>query len=253
MTYQSCLTVILCVAISHLSTPVSSQDHYPDYPPGWLDAPGSLDDFPVGQIENKTMTIINPWEYLQRMGIFKLMVQNTQGYFNSWGYNNTGNLLWGLPLQFGWQMTSGRLRDMADTSDCNAKSPCVSPNSWWADMNYYLSVLPFLGALNAGVFFPLKHPVYIPKPVNVSDKVKQKFCTSIPECSINHPEVIRDWTEFFERVKVDSFQSSSSRFDPDKDATVALLWKAHTTSILTGEYSGAETNLWWNLCMSRLE
>jgi len=209
---------------------VSSQDHYP---PGWWDAPSSLDDFPVEQIDNKTMIIVNPWDYLQRMGIFKLMVQTTQGYFKSWGYNNTGNLLWGLPLQFGWQMTSGRLRDMAETQGCNAKSHCVSPNSWWADMNYYLSVLPFLGALNAGIFSPLEYPMYITPPVNVSDKVKQKFCTSIPECSMNHPEVIRDWTEFFERV--DSFHHSSSRFDPDKDVTVALLWKAHTTSILRAQ------------------
>ena len=102
-------------------------------------------------------------------------------------------------------------------------------------MNYYLSVLPFLGALNAGIFSPLEYPVYITPPVNVSDKVKKKFCTSIPECSMNHPEVIRDWTEFFERVKVYSFEQSSFRFDPDKDVTIALLWKAHTTSILRGE------------------
>lgn len=225
--------------ISHLSTPVSSQtdivqDHYP---PGWWDAPGSLDDFPVAEIDGKTITMIDPWVYLQRMGIFKLMVQNTQGYFNSWGYNNTGNLLWGLPLQFGWQMSSGRLRDMAvaDNQRCSSKSRCVSPNSWWADMNYYLSVLPFLGALNAGVFSPLKHPVYIAKPANVSDKVEQKFCTSIEECSVNHLDIIRGWTEFFERVKADATQQSPS-IDPDQDATIALLWKAHTTSILKGEF-----------------
>ena len=137
MTSLSCFAALLCVAISHSFTPVSSQDHYP---PGWWDAPSSIDDFPVEQIDNKTRIIINPWEYLQRMGIFKLMVQNTQGYFKSWGYNNTGNLLWGLPLQFGWQMTSGRLCDMAEIQRCKAKSHWVSPNSWWADMNYYLSV-----------------------------------------------------------------------------------------------------------------
>ncbi|KAL9951971.1 hypothetical protein ACROYT_G044734 [Oculina patagonica] len=231
MCYLGCLAV-LCMAISHLSPPVSASQHH--YPPGWWEAPASLDDYPVGQIDDKMMTIINPWDYLQRMGIFKLMVQNTHGYFNSWGYNNTGNLLWGLPLQFGWQMSSGRLRDMADSQKCSAEPRCVSPNSWWADMNYYLSVLPFLGALNAGVFAPLRHPVYIAKPTNVSDKVKQKFCTSIQECSLDHPEVIRDWTEFFERVKVASTQQSSS-FDPEKDATVALMWKAHTTSILRAQ------------------
>lgn len=227
------------MVISLLSTPVSSQTDAVQghYPPGWWDAPGSFDDFPVADVDGEKMTIIDPWVYLQRMGMFKLMVQHTQGYFNSWGYNNTGNLLWGLPLQFGWQMSSGRLRDMAvaDNQRCSSESRCVSPNSWWADMNYYLSVLPFLGALNAGVFSPLKHTVHIAKPANVSDKVEQKFCTSIEECSVNHLDIIRGWTEFFERVKVDATQQSPS-IDPDQDATIALLWKAHTTSILKGEF-----------------
>ena len=219
--------LLICTAISHLSTPVSSQSDAVQghYPPGWQDSPGSVGEFPVGEIDGQKKTIIDPWVYLQRMGIFKLMVQNTKPYFNSWGYNNTGNLLWGLPLQFGWQKSSGRLRNMVDSLDCGS---CVSPNSWWADMNYFLSVLPFLGALNAGVFSPLKYPVYIAKPANVDENVKQKFCTSVQECLKNHGDVIRDWTEFFERVKVASSRS-------DQDATVALMWKAHTTSLLNGE------------------
>ena len=228
MSYLTCILVLICTAISHLSTPVSSQiDVLAFYPPGWFEAPNSFDDFPVGQIDGKTVTIIDPWLYLQRMGIFKLMVHYTQGYFNSWGYNNTGNLLWGLPLQFGWQMSSGRLRDMADIRSRCAEPFCVSPNSWWADMNYYLSVLPFLGALKAGLFPPLKYPVYVAKPPNVRDRIKRKFCTSIQECTEKHPEVIGDWAEFFERVKDDAV-------DRNHDSTIALMWKAHTTSILKG-------------------
>ena len=100
-------------------------------------------------------------------------------------------------------------------------------------MNYYLSVLPFLGALNAGVFSPLKYPVYIAKPAGVTDMVKQKFCISVEECSIKHGALVQDWTEFFERVKGASSKSPS--IDPDQDTTVALLWKAHTTSIHNGE------------------
>ena len=64
--------------------------------------------------------------------------------------------------------------------------------------------------------------------VSVSDKVKQKYCTSIEECKVKHAEVIKDWTEFFRRIKVASSAS-------DHDATVALMWKAHTTSINHGE------------------
>lgn len=230
MSHMTCIAVLICAIISRLSNPVSSQTDVlvRHYPPGWFEAPSSFEDYPVGQIAGETMTIINPWLYLQRMGIFKLMEQYTQGYFNSWGYNNTGNLLWGLPLQFGWQMSTGRLNDMAVGQSRCTGSPCVSPNSWWADMNYYLSVLPFLGALKAELFPPLKYPVYISKPADVSDAVKDKFCTSIEECTEKHSEVIKHWAEFFTRVKGGSE-------DDNHDVTIALMWKVHTTSILTGK------------------
>ena len=224
----SLLLLLIYAVISHLSIPISSVAKH--YPPGWKDVPGSLDEFPaVGQISGQKKTVIDPWNYLQRMGVYKLMIKHTEPFFNSWGYNNTGNLLWGLPLQFGWQKMSGRLRDMrSNHGNVGCGDYCVSPNSWWADMNYYLSVLPFLGALNAGIFSPLKYPLYINKPPNVSDKVKQKFCTSVEECKAKHDEVIQDWTEFFRRIKAASSAS-------DHDATVALMWKAHTTSINHGE------------------
>ena len=221
--------LLLCTVIIHLSSPVHVSSQATHYPQGWRDAPGSLNEFPVGVIQGKTQTIIDPWNYLQRMGVFKLMVKHSEPFFNSWGYNNTGNLLWGLPLQFGWQKMSGRLRDMrSNHGHVGCGDYCVSPTSWWADMNYYLSVLPFLGALNSGIFSPLKYPLYITKPANVSEKVKQKFCTSIEECKVKHAEVIQDWTEFFRRVK-DASPAS------DHDVTVALMWKAHTTSIKHGE------------------
>ena len=234
MTRLSFSFLLICTVITQLLTPVSSQSVLIPrlYPLGWQDAPGSLDEFPLREIDGQTKTVIDPWIYLQRMGIFKLMVQHTQQYFSSWGYNNSGNLLWGLPLQFGWQMSTGRLRDMTGSGYCSG-NPCVSPNSWWADMNYYLSVLPFLGALNTGVFSPLKYPIYIVKPTGVSDAVKQKFCVSVEECLVKHGELVQDWTDFFERVKDASSWSSS--IDPGQDSTVALMWKAHTTSIHNGE------------------
>lgn len=71
-------------------------------------------------------------------------------------------------------------------------------NSWWVDMNYYLFVLLFFGVLNVGIFFFLEYFVYIILLVNVSDKVKKKFCISILECFMNYFEVICDWIEFFE-------------------------------------------------------
>ncbi|XP_068727384.1 protein LEG1 homolog [Montipora capricornis] len=215
--------LLTCIVIRQLSTYALTRSAQTrgQYPPGWQEAPDSFEEFPRGEINNKTKTIIDPWVYLQRIGIFKLMLIHTQRYFNSWGYNNTGSLLWGLPLQFGWQMSSGRLHSSSVCPDC------VSTSSWWADMNYYLSVLPFLGALEAGVFTPLKYPIHIAKPRNVSERIKEKFCTSIGECLTRHSDVIQHWSQFFKRVMA----SKSPLNCDDRDSIVSSMWKAHTTSL----------------------
>lgn len=203
------------------------------YPPEWGEAPSTLVDFPVREIQGKKYTVIDPWNYRQRLGLFKILVITSSPYFSSWGYNNTGNLLWGLPLQYGWQRTSGRLRDMTQRGSC--EPPCVSPTSWWADMNYYLSVIPFLGALDAGVFRSKEHEIFILNPPNCSAHVQQKFCTSIQECSSRHPGLIEKWTAFFEIVQLMDLHQEGPTLDPRRDATVAHLWDAHTTSIHNGE------------------
>ena len=67
-------------------------------------------DFPIVQMAGHPVTEIDPWQYEQRLGLYKTMILATQGYFKTWGYNNSGNILWGLPLQFGWQFTTKRLQ-----------------------------------------------------------------------------------------------------------------------------------------------
>lgn len=34
---------------------------------------------------------------------------------------------------------------------CECASTYIDPAAWWADMNYYLSVVPYLGAVEAGL------------------------------------------------------------------------------------------------------
>lgn len=200
--------------------------HCSSYPYDWQSAPSSIQDYPVRKINGTDVHVIDPWHYLHRLGVFKMMVSATEKYFSPWGYNNTGNLLWGLPLQFSWQMTSGRL--LAST---HPKPITFTTASWWADMNYYLSIIPFLGAVNAGLIPSSKYPFHILSPINVTVDVRDKFCTSVTQCRSRYPDLIQRWTDFFGHVRK---RTKSVRAD-DMDVTVRLMWNAHIESIRTGK------------------
>lgn len=72
-------------------------------PPLWKDVPESLDEF----TSQNNKIVINPWNYIERMGMYKLLLNATAKYMTFLGPNNTGNVLWGLPLQHGWQFHTG--------------------------------------------------------------------------------------------------------------------------------------------------
>ena len=201
--------------------------------PGWHMAPGSLDDYPYISGE----TVIDPWSYKQRLGLYKIMLNVTDKYMplhartlESKNDNlNLENMLWGLPIQFSWQMETGRLHDFSEISSTPWKmsnvSDRVSSNSWWGSMNYYLSVIPFLGAINSGVINP-KHPIKILPPKDHSEN----FCLNIESCK-EFGEALGHWTEFFEGVVPPSGIFACPTLTPRKDNLLDLIWIAHKSSL----------------------
>lgn len=216
----------MCIAYKIESRPLTSS-----YPSGWQNAASSIKDYPLREIKGRNFHIIDPWQYIDRLGVFKIMVISTESYFQTWGFNNTGNLLWGLPLQFSWQLTSGRLQVQTHPAKSRSvRSMKFSPASWWADMNYFLSIIPFLGAVNAGLVTSSKYSFHILLPTNVTVEVRDKFCTSVTQCQSRHPNLMKRWTEFFAYLSTKGMAKNGH----DMDVTVGLLWDAHTTSIRTG-------------------
>uniref|UniRef100_A0A3Q0QV47 Uncharacterized protein n=1 Tax=Amphilophus citrinellus TaxID=61819 RepID=A0A3Q0QV47_AMPCI len=49
----------------------------------------------------------DPWNYLHRMSLYRLMIAATDPFMGSMGTNATDSPLWGLTLQLGWILTSG--------------------------------------------------------------------------------------------------------------------------------------------------
>lgn len=224
--------------------------------PGWYEAPSSLADYPLksGKIT------IDPWCYLDRLGLYKIILNATNDLMpmqdkSSLSSSQNGdenfnfkNILWGLPVQFSWQYESGRLQDFANASRCGKNmKPWVVGNarqvdacsdgrvysrSWWARMNYYLSVIPFLGAVNAGLIVPL-HPLQIAYP----QFDPHDFCTSIEQCYQHSPDALNDWTILFQQLMVRKPDSDSTHsyfaptFSPRVNTITELMWTAHVTSL----------------------
>uniref|UniRef100_A0A8C5JMQ5 Chromosome 6 open reading frame 58 n=1 Tax=Junco hyemalis TaxID=40217 RepID=A0A8C5JMQ5_JUNHY len=198
------------------------------YPPLWDLAPGNLLDFPVK--DNKI--VINAWNYQDRLGVYKSLLSASAKYFDAFGPQNSGNILWGLPLQHGWQFRTGRLADPSGVTSCgyeNGEPLCQSVRSWWSCMNYYLSIIPFLGAVEAGLFGQLPYEIEILPP----EEQKDDFCYSVKDCWSRMPKLMDDWKAFFEYLLSTEHKavSSASLSSFKLDDALGLMWKAHTSSI----------------------
>eukprot|EP00756_Hemistasia_phaeocysticola_P053102 Hpha_TRINITY_DN2849_c0_g1::TRINITY_DN2849_c0_g1_i1::g.171267::m.171267 len=176
----------------------------PGYPRGWDTFPGSLSVYPqVGGVVQ-----VDPWRFDHRMGMYKSMIATAK---NIQFGGELGSPLWGLVLQCGWQMQTGR--------HLNTTVNAVNTSSWWGAMNYALSTVPFISAVEAGLFAPLNSTTVnvLAAPYNAS-----LFCASYESCSKKFPQATLKWREFFTAVV---------RGGGDADGTTEGLWEGHMASL----------------------
>ncbi|XP_058163385.1 protein LEG1 homolog [Dasypus novemcinctus] len=207
-----------CVILGCLSASSAEASTLSDlYPPLWEECPGQLSDY---RVENGKY-VIDPWRYSERMGMYKILINETARYFARFAPENEQNIIWGLPLQFGWQYITGRLADPSQSTDCGYQSGdhlCVSVDSWWADINYYLSAIPFLGAVDSGIMGISSDNVTLLLPF----KDQNNFCYNVSTCRSSFLETMQKWNAFYQLLK-----SSSASFDD----LLKGLWTAHVSSI----------------------
>ncbi|XP_068087607.1 protein LEG1 homolog isoform X2 [Hyperolius riggenbachi] len=201
------------------------------YPPMWDRVPGSLSDFRI----QDGKVVIDPWNYLERMGMYKILLNITAPFLDMKKPDNKKNILWGLPLQHGWQFHTGRLTDDSQATTCGPNSnnsTCISGRSWWACMNYYLAVVPFLGALDTELLQNSTNHIQILRP----KELENGFCTSIAECRSLYPQAMDGWKTFFEVIKASKSASDKSVSTPSNegDRFLSYMWKAHVESINAG-------------------
>eukprot|EP01101_Sappina_pedata_P006271 TRINITY_DN3081_c0_g1_i1.p1 TRINITY_DN3081_c0_g1~~TRINITY_DN3081_c0_g1_i1.p1 ORF type:complete len:368 (+),score=147.08 TRINITY_DN3081_c0_g1_i1:28-1104(+) len=163
----------------------------------------------------------NPWYFSERLAMYQLLLDRTT---IPTLHTPSGNPLWGLPIQFDWQNESGRLpKDSSSTSHPLTGEKKIRYDSWWASMNYYLAVIPFLGAAQSGI---LGNTQYVIAPP--SSAYSNLFCTTYNTCP---QALMAKWVQYFNLVA--QLRSSQSTNPDDLLNLQAVLWDAHIVSIET--------------------
>eukprot|EP01031_Cornospumella_fuschlensis_P034216 gene34216-41416_t len=189
--------------------------------------------------------VVQAWDYLHRMALYRHMLTHTPHCL--WSPHSTpsplsrdvpampGNILWGLALQHGWQMSSGRLFLLPN-------STMMSADGWWAQMNFYLSAVPYLAAVEAR----------IAPAVEIAGWLPEGFCRQASECA----DLVEVWATVFREIRSTKDNCTAATTDNTASIMASLpptpyfsslnyhlsylaerllssLWEAHLQSIAT--------------------
>nr|XP_061806426.1 protein LEG1 homolog [Nerophis lumbriciformis] len=257
----SCLLLAMVASVAYSAVILDN-----GAPIKWADSAAQLTDLPV---ENGILNP-NPWNFVHRMGFYRLLIAATDPYMGSMGTGATESPLWGLPLQFGWMQTSGRLADPTGATTCGLPTgdlTCISPQSWWGCVNHFVSVLPFLSAAQQGLFGPgvQLHDTHV-EPFRQRDVIdvcfvffekdvlilhlsvthisrlfcnhagpegSEGYCTNYADCTTSYADVMAKWDAFFQASRPP--RNPPCLDNEKKDAILGLYWAAHMASLHEGQ------------------
>ena len=83
--------------------PGSTTHENDNYPPFWDQIDGNIAEFPV----QNNKIIVDPWKYMDRLRIFKILITESNKYFASFGKNSTRNVHWAVTLMYGELFKTG--------------------------------------------------------------------------------------------------------------------------------------------------
>ncbi|KAF7231163.1 protein LEG1 homolog [Nothobranchius furzeri] len=219
MLHPASLGFILACAVSLSSSAVILENGMPIL---WSQTVSQVTELPT---QDGILTP-DPWRYLNRMSLYRLLIAATDPYMGSMGPGPTENPMWGLALQLGWMQTSGRLADPTGLTTCGLQTGdamCISPQSWWSCVNHFSSALSFLsaaqhGLMGAGVQVQLQTPAG-----------SEGYCTTYVECSTQYPDAMTKWDAYFQALKAST--ESALPDNEKKDSILGAYWVAQMGSL----------------------
>jgi hypothetical protein len=163
---------------------------------------------------------LDPFVWPHRMAIYRRLLEVT-GADGRFGPDNRFNPLWGLMFQHQWQMRTGRLGPAA------RRDGVIDPDSPWGYGNYTLSVLPWLGAVRAGVVAA--------RPIQGPSTTSQYDYLDGGEVPAEFEGPIEDWRRYFELVVGAGARPQQGSADalpaPDDERLRMAMWHAHKTCL----------------------
>lgn len=175
-----------------------------------------LDFYPVWSQTPELGDTVDPFNFAQRMAIYRLLVEatNRAGLFGS---ENERNFFWGYIFQLQWQWRSGRLQ-FSSTS-----SGRIDVDSMWGYGNYTLSVIPLIAAIQVGSVSAME--VLPPDKQSIFEYARgggKSGAVFVPEAL---QPAVQIWQEFFKLV---------ARTAPgsDLEPLLFLFWNAHKESLM---------------------
>ncbi|MGH9041228.1 MAG: Leg1-related protein [Acidimicrobiia bacterium] len=158
--------------------------------------------------------VFDPFVFEQRMAAYRALIATINGG-GRFGADNRRNPLWGLMFQLQWQYRTGRLGAGA-TEDGR-----IDPDAPWGYGNYALCVVPWLGAVAAGVVADIE---IAPPPGPTRFEYTRGLEAGV-----------EDWRAFFALV-------ASTAPGSDIEPVRLALWKAHKTclDVIAGRVAGID-------------
>ncbi|XP_028294923.1 liver-enriched gene 1, tandem duplicate 1 [Gouania willdenowi] len=222
--------LLLACAVSLSSTAVVLEDGKPLQ---WSHAFSQVTELP----EQNGVTTPNPSHFLHRMSFYKLLIAATDPYMGTMGTGAEDSPVWGLAIQLAWLLSSGRLADPTGQTNCGLGEPmCISLNSWWSCMSYFVSALPFLSAAQQGFLIPgMQVQMQIPEGFG-------EYCSNYADCATKYPDAMNKWDAFFQGLR--DAATSPLPDSEKKDLLLGLYWAAQMASIYASSACNAKQSLY---------
>ncbi|UJR28274.1 hypothetical protein I4U23_009524 [Adineta vaga] len=212
------VSIVLLLSFSITIDVDAIDDKQSFYPPFWHFVPSSLNEFPLVNNSLAPYRLIDPWFYPHRLGLYKILINVTTSYMPFSSSSNASNILFALPSQLGWQFSSNRLFTNG--------TMYISTKSWWASANYYLSVIPFLIAVDIGLI----------KTESFRIVQQENFCTDSQQCLKQIPNAMIQWSLFFFHLQKSASCFAKEKLTPRRidKCYLGQMWSAYKSSIYDG-------------------
>ena len=165
-----------------------------------------LDLYEVWTNASELTEQFDPFRFEHRVAAYRAMIEAT-GASGLFGVDNRRNPLWALLFQLHWQRRTGRL---------GPTDGRIDPDAAWGYGNYTLSVVPWLGAVAAGVLPRLEIA-----DAPTSSRFRYVRGGVVPD---ELARGVADWRDFFAMVR-------DSPAPTDLEPFRLALWKAHKTCL----------------------